>query len=226
MADIHELAAFYALDAISAEERAAFEAHLPGCERCRSELADYDGGIEALARSVASPAPPEMKQEVMARIDAAATSGAGAGGTVTPLFRRVAPLLAAAAAVVALVFVFGLGSVSEEERINSVLTSEDAVTVSVDAEVVSSAEVVYTPSGDAVFSAAGLSAVSETETYQLWLIGEEGPVSAGVFQPDPDGGALILLDGEVRPGLVLGLTIEPAGGSVAPTGDILIAQEV
>ena len=51
-------------------------------------------------------------------------------------------------------------------------------------------------------------------------------MSAGVFRPDSDGGALVLLDGEVRPGLVLGLTIEPAGGSEAPTGDILIAQEV
>lgn len=226
MADIHELATFYALDAISAEERAAFEAHLPACERCQSELAEYDGGIEALARSVAAPAPPAMKTDVMAMIDASAPSGAGAGGTVTPLFRRVAPLIAAAAAIVAFVFVFGLGSVSEEERIDSVLASDDAVTVSVEADVVSSAEVVYTPSGEAVFSAAGLSPVSETETYQLWLIGEEGPVSAGVFQPDTDGGALVLLEGEVRPGLVLGLTIEPVGGSEAPTGDILIAQEV
>jgi anti-sigma-K factor RskA len=71
-----------------------------------------------------------------------------------------------------------------------------------------------------------LSSVSEGQTYQLWLIGDEGPVSAGVFQPDSGGGAVVLLDGDVRPGLVLGLTIEPAGGSEAPTGDILIAQEV
>ena len=68
--------------------------------------------------------------------------------------------------------------------------------------------------------------MSESETYQLWLIGDEGPKSAGVFQPDSDGGALVLLDGDVRPGLVLGLTIEPAGGSIAPTGEILVAQEV
>src|SRR5919199_653852 len=32
-------AALYALDALDGEERAAFEAHLPGCEGCRSEVA-------------------------------------------------------------------------------------------------------------------------------------------------------------------------------------------
>lgn len=223
MTDIHELAPFYALDALSAEERAAFEAHLDDCERCRSELAEFDGGVEALARSVAEPAPPEMKSDVMARIDAATSPG---GGTVTPLFRRMAPVIAAAAAIAALVFVIGLVSVSEQERIDAVLASDDAVTVTIAAEVVASAEVVYTPSGDAVFSAAGLSAVPDTETYQLWLIGDDGPVSAGTFEPDAEGGALVLLDGDVTPGLVLGLTIEPAGGSEAPTGDILIAQEV
>ena len=220
MADIHELAAFYALDALSDDERAAFEAHLPTCDACHAELADYEAGVEALARSVAEPAPPEMRAEVMARIEATG------GATVTPLFRRVAPFVAAAAAIAALVFVIGLGPTSEQERIDSVLASPEAITVTVVADVVSSAEVVYTPSGDAVFSAAGLSGVSDTETYQLWLIGDDGPVSAGVFQPDADGGALVLLAGEVRPGLVLGLTIEPAGGSTAHTGDILIAQEV
>ena len=223
MGDIHELAAFYALDALTPDERADFEAHLPGCEPCWAELAEYDAGVEALARSAAEAAPSEMKAEVMARIDAA---GGGASGTVTPLFRRVAPLIVAAAAIAALVFVIGLGPASEEDRINSVLAADDAVTVVVEADVVSSAEVVYIPSGDAVFSAVGLAGVSEAETYQLWLIGDDGPISAGTFQPDADGGALVLLDGAVRPGLVLGLTIEPAGGSVAPTGDILIAQEV
>jgi anti-sigma-K factor RskA len=222
MTDIHELAPFYALDALSPEERAAFEAHLDDCERCWTELAEYDGGVEALARSVAEPAPPEMKADVMARIDAASRDR----GTVTPLFRRLAPVIAAAAAIAALVFVIGLGQTSEAERIDAVLASEDTVTVTIAAEVVASAEVVYTPSGDAVFSAAGLSAVRDTETYQLWLIGDDGPISAGTFEPDADGGALVLLDGRVTPGLVLGLTIEPAGGSEAPTGDILIAQEV
>lgn len=226
MADVHELAPFYALDALSPDESAEFEAHLSECPRCRDELADYDAGVEALARSAAEPAPAEMKAEVMARVDASRRSGGEGGGSVTPLFRRVAPLVVAAAAIAALVFAVGLGTVSEQERIDSVLASDESVTVTVEADVVSSAEVVYTPAGDAVFSAIGLSAVGETETYQLWLIDDEGPVSAGVFQPDANGAALVLLDGEVRPGLVFGLTIEPAGGSETPTGDILVAQEV
>ncbi len=226
MADVHELAPFYALDALSPEDAARFEGHLSGCSACRDELAEYDAGVEALARSVAEPAPVAMKDEVMLRIDRASSKGAAGGANVVPLFRRVAPLIAAAAAVAAFVFVIGFGSDTDQDRIDVVLASDDAVTVSVQADVVSAAEIVYTGSGEAVFSAQGLSGVSETETYQLWLIGDGGPVSAGLFRPDADGGALVLIDGDVHPGLVLGLTIEPAGGSGAPTGDILIAQEV
>jgi anti-sigma-K factor RskA len=167
-----------------------------------------------------------MKAEVMGRIDRAGRDDIDEDATVIPLFRRAAPWIAAAAAVAALVFVIGLGPATEQERIEAILASEDAVSVVVDADIVVFAEIVYIGSGDAVFSATGLSDVPATETYQLWLIGDEGPVSAGVFHPDAEGGALVLLDGRVEPGLVLGLTVEPSGGSEAPTGDILIAQEV
>ena len=35
----HELSALYALDVLDDEERARYEEHLAGCERCQSELA-------------------------------------------------------------------------------------------------------------------------------------------------------------------------------------------
>ena len=47
--DLHELAAPYALDAVDADERVAFETHLRECERCRAELASLRETVGALA---------------------------------------------------------------------------------------------------------------------------------------------------------------------------------
>src|SRR5581483_8331611 len=68
--DVHELTAAYALDALDDDDRARFEAHLPQCERCRSELAGLAETAGALALAAPPAAPPEA---LRARIlDAAA----------------------------------------------------------------------------------------------------------------------------------------------------------
>ena len=38
---IHELTAGYALDALDADERWAYETHLAECKRCREELTSF-----------------------------------------------------------------------------------------------------------------------------------------------------------------------------------------
>jgi len=55
---IHELTAGYALDALDADERTAYEAHLPGCERCQDELASFWQTTEALAVAASAAFPP------------------------------------------------------------------------------------------------------------------------------------------------------------------------
>ena len=40
-AEIHELSAGYALDALDPEERDAYERHLAGCRECQEELASF-----------------------------------------------------------------------------------------------------------------------------------------------------------------------------------------
>lgn len=225
MDDMHELAPFYALGALSDDELAAFESHLPACADCRAEINAADAAVGALAQSVAEPAPAAMKANVMAEIDRTGR-GASAPDNVVPLFRRIAPALVAVAAALAVVFGVGLVNGGTQNRIDSIVAANDATTVRFAPTMADTAEIVYVPSGEAVFSATGLSQVDETETYQLWLIGADGPTPAGIFRPDGDGSALVLLDHTVEPGLVLGLTIEPAGGSPAPTGDVLMAGDI
>ena len=234
MAELHDLAPFYVLDALSDDERAAFERHLESCADCRIEIARLDDGVEVLVRSVAEPAPSAMKAEVMAAIDgevADEDASETVPSNVSPLRPRTSTVVAslvAAAAVIAVVLGVGLGASDPvQDACEQILQAENCSTTEFETDVAASAVLVYAPdTGRGAFVTDDLEPVADDRTYQLWLIDEGGPASAGVFRPQDDGSAGVLLEGEVRPGLTLGLTVEPEGGSEAPTGDILLAGEI
>jgi anti-sigma-K factor RskA len=221
--EMHDLAAAYALDALDDIERRRFETHLAGCEACRREVAGFGDALGELAsRSPAQP-PPEMRDRVLARIEE------------TPQESRRPPvpgsrnlLMAAAAAVVAVVaFAALLGGGVFDDPVDKVLAADDARQITLESDVVEGAVLTFSPElGQGVFAAQQLPAVGPDETYELWLIDEDGPTPAGLFTPHEDGSATVLVEGEVFPGLTLGLTVEPVAGSDAPTGDILIAEPI
>jgi anti-sigma-K factor RskA len=66
--NLHALTGAYVLDALDAEERAAFEAHLPGCPDCRAEVASLREAATAMAVADAVTPPPELRDAVRARI--------------------------------------------------------------------------------------------------------------------------------------------------------------
>lgn len=66
--DVHDLAALYAVDALEPAEQTAFEHHLPGCPRCRAELADYAEVTAHLAQAVAQDPPPALRATVLGAI--------------------------------------------------------------------------------------------------------------------------------------------------------------
>jgi anti-sigma-K factor RskA len=71
-------------------------------------------------------------------------------------------------------------------------------------------------------SFAGLEDPAEGSVYELWYI-SDGASSAGLYTPSEEG-AYRVLEGEAPQGAVVGVTVEPSGGSDAPTSDpILLA---
>jgi anti-sigma factor RsiW len=105
MADtIHELTAGYALDALDADERSAFETHLAGCPACQEELASFWQVTGSLAHAAAGPAPsPELRGRLLERARAERPN-------VVPLRpRRWALPVASTVAAVAAVLALGLG---------------------------------------------------------------------------------------------------------------------
>jgi anti-sigma-K factor RskA len=59
--------------------------------------------------------------------------------------------------------------------------------------------------------------------YQLWYMNEEGAFSAGTFDSTGDGTVWRVLEGKMKAGDEVGVTVEPDGGSPGPTTDPLVA---
>jgi anti-sigma-K factor RskA len=237
--DIHHLSAAYALDALDERERMAFEAHYPSCEVCRSDVADFRATLAHLAAATATPAPTAMKDRVLAEIAQTRQLSPLLPSKVTELAERrrrrqrtIGGFLAAAAAVVALVggvlaFRGGDDQPAYASALTEVLAQADGRVVTLAADPAGGAtgtvKVAWSASDDrAVLLGDGLPAAPDGQAYELWLIGADGPVPMQVLQGAADGElrAVVPIDAEPQ---AWGVTIEPEGGSPAPTGPILFS---
>ncbi|MCZ6529698.1 MAG: anti-sigma factor [Chloroflexi bacterium] len=78
------------------------------------------------------------------------------------------------------------------------------------------------PSG--VLFVWGLAPLSPEESYQVWLIAGENPVSAGFLPIQDQGGSVHLIEASraLQPFDAIGVSIEPVGGSDLPIGPIVL----
>lgn len=76
--------------------------------------------------------------------------------------------------------------------------------------------------GQSVLLVDGLASLTEEQTYELWYIRDDGPISAGTFNTTGSGDSWRVLDGTMGEGDAVGVTVEPAGGSEQPTTDPLL----
>lgn len=229
---IHELTAGYALDALDPEERRAFEAHLPGCERCQHELASFWQTTEALAVAASGPTPsPELRSRILADAKAEPL-------VVVPLEsrrRRAVPVLAAAAAMAALValavglWASRLSSELDDARLAldrervaaAVLADPAARTVALRA---GDGRLVVDPSGRAVLVLDGLDPAPQGKAYELWIVESGTPRPAGLFAGS-EGLDVFGLDGTVDNGDVVAVTVEKKRGVERPTPPLIVASE-
>ncbi|WP_195210303.1 anti-sigma factor [Actinomarinicola tropica] len=232
--DLHHLAAAYALDALEPDERARFEAHLAGCPDCAADIDELRGTAGELAGATAVEPPPELRSRVLA---AAATTpqeprelARAGGGRATSGSRPLVPL-AAAAVLLLVALAAGLvarDAVVDRDRATDLL----AVLAAPDVELVTlesagppgAVRVAWSASTDgAVVIGSDLPDPGDDRVYELWSLGRDGPTSAGLLEPDTEGRLERRVALPVEPVDGWGITIEPAGGSPQPTGDILYA---
>ncbi|PPF88528.1 hypothetical protein C5B96_02470 [Subtercola sp. Z020] len=95
---------------------------------------------------------------------------------------------------------------------SDVKSSHSTVTGGGEATVVWSAEL-----GKSAVVTQGLPALPDGKTYEAWYINGTTVTPAGTFTPGGDTTTSHVLTGSLRSGDVVGVTVEPAGGSQAPT---------
>jgi len=235
MTDIHTLAGAYALHATDHLERARFERHLAECPSCAAEVAELTDTMAALSDATAEAPPARLRAAVLAR--SAATPQAQRSVS-RHRFRlpavRWQRLATAAATVVVLggagvagyeiahrsVLADNTGVSAENKQIATVLAAPDARMHSATATGGGQVTVVSSRSlNEAVAVLGRLPSPGASHAYQLWVISDGTPRSAGVLATGSTG-ATELVSG-IRGAQLIGVTREPAGGSRTPTQPVV-----
>jgi anti-sigma factor RsiW len=219
--DLHVLTGSYVLDAVSEEERAEFERHLPHCPACDAEVRGLRETTARLALAAAVVPPARMESRVLAAAYHTRQLPPRPGPRRLPRMpRRVITLVAAASVAVAA----GLGvtQLTTQHQLQSaragnaaiarVLTAPDARIGTAPTSAGGSVTVVASAGlREAVVSTNALAAPPAGRVYQVWVMTGAGARSAGLLH----GGTL--LASAVVPGDRIGISVEPAGGSRRPT---------
>jgi anti-sigma-K factor RskA len=219
---LHDLTAAYALDALDSEDAREYEAHLARCERCREELAALSEAAGALALATdAPPPPPELRARILQQAQRERSN-------VVPLRPRwLVPVAAAAAVAACIAVALGIWGVSlsgkldrrtqalgAQQRITAILSNPESHR---NALANGRGTLIVSPAGESVLVLNRLAAARSGRTYEAWVTSGAAPQPAGTF----DGGgdvSVVLLGRHVPPNGAVLLTVEKAGGALAPTG--------
>jgi anti-sigma-K factor RskA len=106
----------------------------------------------------------------------------------------------------------------------AVLTAPDVTRVDLagqPAAPTAAARAFWSRSRGLVFTGTNLPQLPPGRTYQLWVVTAQAPISAGLLTPDSQGGVsgTFATPVDIPAPVAMAVTIEPAGGVPAPTGD-------
>ena len=241
--EFDELSAGYAMNALTPEDQAAFEAARIAHPEWQQRVSEDHEIVASLADTTAIP-PDRLRASLLSAIIQTPQEQIENGNEFPEL--NVAPSTLPAiqprhrarawfalAASLALLLVIGYGAVSLNQLVNrpaevialdEIAAAADARTAS--ADVGDSGSVTVRWSADAhraVVETHQLPPIGDDQDFELWLVRADGPVSVGVFRSD-DSRATVLLDRDIQPGDAVAISIEPVGGSPtgAPTSDPIV----
>ena len=238
-AAIDEMLPVYAVNALDASDRALVEAHLATCDRHDDAAAWGDvalrlsdlapemtppAGLRDRILAIPSAPPAAVEPTVLppVAIPAALVEDSDAATEATPLRRPTTWLpYAMAAAFAAIAVFFGawtgiLLTGSDADAAPRLAASTSAGGIEASATFIEDEQV-------ALVRISGLAPLPEGSDYQLWTIGPSAsPAPAGIV--DVQGGSVVApVAGSFSEGWTFAITIEPTGGSPAPTTDPIVA---
>jgi anti-sigma-K factor RskA len=222
----------YALGALDAEDAAALEAHLQTCASCRDELAAY----RAVSENVLMTLPPQnpsatLRRRLQSQLPSAQKA---VRARLHFSFSRVA--MGIAIVLLLALNVFSISQVralqsQKAQLINQIQNGQMALAMlsyphtqsfPIKEKNVMGSLLLDKEYNNAVLILRGLPAISDNQTYEIWLISpNQKRTSAGLLRPQanlPFISEPVSSTQDLANFVGVGMTIEPAGGSDHPTG--------
>ena len=232
----------YALGALGGTEKLQIEAHLnQGCDICEPELRIFQETGARLPYALPnSPLPADLKDKIWNRIQA--EPHRRKASSIWTLISFAAVLILAA---IGTVWFLQLNEqLQQRDRELSELQElllqqrkeidwlrdpsvQLALLTGMNPVPQAKGKMLWNPQASrGMFYVNLLPPLSAEKSYQLWVIGNKGPVSAGVFYPNSQGNAVVTIsriEGTAEGALQFAVTIEPRGGVPQPTGSMVLA---
>ncbi|HYY00959.1 MAG TPA: anti-sigma factor [Mycobacterium sp.] len=217
--ELLELATPYALNAISDSERAAIDRQLAAAP---TTVADAFGDEVRAVRETMALISAATAAEPPDRLRAAVLAGAQADTARRSRWRTAA--LAAAAAIIVALAAFGAGIALRPPpapaTAEQIMAAPDVRSVSADLAG-GKATVVFSRDMNAgMLVMNNVPPPSLGTVYQMWLVGDKGPVSAGTMDTAAVTPSTTHMFNDLGHSSVLAFTVEPGNGSPQPTGQI------
>lgn len=236
------LFAAYALHALRPDEEAAVEEYLAAHPEAADDVVMLKEAAAMLPYSVPPiPPSPQLRVRLMADIYQDALAETGNRPTPRPLSREHArtrwrAALWPVAAIILLVLTIGFGGwaavlnhdLAGKERAlatqRSAIAAAGATTpiTGTTPDIPARGELLRLATNQAaLLTISGLPPLANGKVYEVWFIAAKTPVGAGTFFPNADGSWSGLVHGDVTRARAIAISVEPAGGSPAPTGPIV-----
>src|ERR687889_279037 len=224
----------YALGALSEEERQEVEDYLGTHPELRAEVDDLRSVANLLALSPQEYEPsPKLRRDLMNRISSSpdTTPAADPSPRRAGLWRLFGPGGLAAAAVLAFVaigmFAWNASLQEENQALQGELQGQQTYALEgTGAAQEVRGEVVRLGDERAVLVAEDLPSPSDGETYETWILREDVPEPAGLFEPDDAGVAAAPIEGSLEGADAVAVGAETARGGSSPTNDPLINAHI
>jgi anti-sigma-K factor RskA len=234
-AEIHDLSAAYALDALDADQLEEFEEHLARCPECRDNVASFQAASAELAYDTFAPEPPRaLKERILVEAERERPKVVALERPRRRWALPIAATAAVAAGVAAVALAFWAAELSQQ--VDDLQAQQHQANEALIALIDPSANhfalegadgvlVVDEENGEGKLVISGLASAPSDKTYEAWVIEGDAPaVPAGLFSGGDDQ-TVVPLTTPVPEGAIVAVTVERAGGVPAPTQDPIITSE-
>ena len=235
---VTDLLAGYALGILEDDEARQVREHLLLCNACQVELRSFQKVVDELPlAAVESTPPPMLREKIMQQARETKPASQSQNGQTwwqslkgslawrTPAWGMVS---------LALIVLLGISNIFLWQRLTRVQNDHPSALATVPlkgSQVVPGATGMLVISSDGEHGTLvvdGLPPLDASQQYQLWLIQDGQRTSGGIFSVDAEGyGSLWITSPKPLISYqAVGITVEPAGGSPAPTGERVLGGEL